>query len=124
MAVTEFAQAFEVTGSRGDYAAFALDGLDQHGNGPFRDCRLHSAEIIVGHVTKPFEQRRESLAHLLLTGRRDGGHGAAVKGAQRCEDIVTAIALIPTEFAGELSLRFVGLGPTVAKENFVSERIG
>src|SRR5215510_7239619 len=123
VAITEFPQSFEVTRPWRHHTTFSLNRFDKDSDRPLRDCRFHSAEIIIGHITKPFEQRREALTHFLLAGRRDGGHGAAMKRAERRQDFVTALTFIATKFAGELNRRFIGLGAAVAKENLVSERI-
>ena len=67
---------------------------------------------------KPLQERRKSLLDLLLRRGGNSGHGAPVKRILKGEDLV-APGLI-AESARELDQPFVGLRPTIAKENLAA----
>ncbi len=122
--VAKRAHGFEIAGVRAAHAALALDRFEQHGGGSVIELGFKTRHVIERHKIKPAEHRIEPFADLLLTGCREGRHGAPVKRLVHGNNPETVgIALLVEIFAGQLDGRFIGFGPTVAEKNPVRETV-
>ena len=77
--VAQAAQAGEPAMRRNDNAGFPLYGLDEHGGGVGRDCRLHRREVSERGGAKARRKGSKPVAIFRLRGETDDRSGAAVK---------------------------------------------
>ena len=103
----------------GHDAAFALDGLDDHRTGLFRDERVDGGDVVVGADLETGDHGRE---RRLVLGVRRGGqgtHGAAVEGILEGDDLDLVAGGVEdlADLAGELDTGLVGFGTGVADED-------
>ena len=75
-------------GRAGSHPAFALNGLDKKASGLIVDQGQRAFEIVEVRIFKTGQQRRKSIAHLGLIGRRNRPQRTAVKGVFEGDQLV------------------------------------
>ena len=119
LAVAELAQSAQVAGTGDTDAAFALYGLDQHGDDTwyFLGRTAHCIDVVIGHAHKARHLRLEAL----LLGRVARGgecrQRAAMKSVLHHENLRLGHLLAMPVQAGELESRLIGLGTRIAEEH-------
>ena len=103
-------------------AAFALDRFDEDAAYIIVHNGFDGRKVAERHIRKPLRQRRQSFMIVVLTGRGQRFHGAAVKRILCRNDAKFCRVLTAAIFAGKLDDSFIGFGPTIGKKNPVHAR--
>jgi hypothetical protein len=121
---TQFAQALEIGSIRDVDTTLPLDQFQHHRGGLGAQRLLQLRQIVQGDVLEAGEQRLEPFLHFLLSGGGQGCHRPAVKRVQHGNDLVPVRAVLLMGVpSNQLDRRFVGLGPAIAKKDFLGERM-
>ena len=103
--------------------AFALDRFDQEAGGVRANGSARRFQIVKLHIFEARQQWQEALVHLVLIGGADGGHGAAVEGHGKGDDLgpvrIAALALMIG--ARGLDRAFHRLGPGIGEEHRIGK---
>ena len=112
-------------------AAFALEGLEQHGRHPraiglaLLEQGFKGGNVVVGEEAKPLHQGLETLVIFGLARGADRRQGAAVETGlgredHRALDAAAGVAV----FTGQLDGSLVGLGPGIAEKDPIGAAVG
>ena len=117
-------QAFQVTLRRDYHATFTLHRLDKYGTGQaWLVGRLYCVQVVVWNI---HEAGHEGAPVVLVVRLARGGHhglGATVERVERGDDLVGAVELQLSPFAGEFCCTFIGFSTRIAEEHAVNCRV-
>ena len=114
----------QVVGSHRVDAAFALDGLEEHGHqvGIAHGGIFQRGDVVQGHANETFHQGAKAFLDFFVAGGAQGGDAAAMESTLVNNDFGAFNAFVVAEFAGHFQSRFVGFQAGVAKEHLAHPR--
>ncbi len=126
VSIAEIAEAGQVSRVGDVHAAFALNGLDDDGDGFWVDFMLDGIEIVVGDVFKTGEVGGEAGADLVLSRGHHGRETSAMERLVGGDDLVSFVLAVESR---EFERGFVSIRPRVTEvgstvETFLGDVLG